>query len=179
MPEMRCVVTGAAGVIGSHLCERLLADGHEVVGVDAFVPYYPRPVKEGNLAGLQGKPKFRFAALDLRADPLEEAVGGAEVIFHLAAMPGLDRSWVDLEGYTGCNILATQRLLEAARKAGPPKRFIHVSTSSVYGRYACGDETMATRPISPYGVTKLAAEHLCRSYADAFGLPVVVLRYFS
>jgi nucleoside-diphosphate-sugar epimerase len=148
--------------------------------VDAFVPYYPRPVKERNLAGPLGQPNFRLAALDLRGDPPDEAVAGAEAVFHLAAMPGLDRSWVDFEGYAGCNLLATQRLLEAVGRARPPlRRFVHVSTSSVYGRFACGDESMPTRPISPYGVTKLAAENLCRAYADASGLPLVVLRYFS
>ena len=92
---------GAAGFIGSHLCERLLGEGHQVVGVDAFVPYYPRPVKERNLAGPLGQPNFRLAALDLRGDPLDEAVAGAEAVFHLAGMPGLDRSWVDFEGYSG------------------------------------------------------------------------------
>src|SRR5204862_6001941 len=89
-------------------------------------------------------------------------------------------SWSDFEGYWTCNVLATQRLLEALRAApGGPRRLVYASTSSVYGRYASGDEMLATRPVSPYGVTKLAAEHLCRSYADAYGLPVVTLRYFS
>ncbi|MFO0842142.1 MAG: GDP-mannose 4,6-dehydratase [Gemmataceae bacterium] len=177
---MRCVVTGAAGFIGSHLCERLLAEGHDVVGVDAFIPYYPRAVKEGNLTVARADRRFRLAQLDLRADPLGEAVAGAEVIFHLAAMPGLDRSWVDFEGYSGCNLLATQRLLEAVHQAKPPlRRFVHGSTSSVYGLNACGDEAMPTHPVSPYGVTKLAAEQLGRAYADTFGLPLVILRYFS
>src|SRR5262245_55230871 len=176
---MNCVVTGAAGFIGSHLCEQLLAEGHEVVGVDCFVPYYPRPIKEGNLVGLKSQPRFRFAPLDLRTDALDDAVRGAEVVFHLAAMAGLNQSWVDLDSYASCNLIATQRLLEAVRKLPSLPRLVHVSTSSVYGRYACGDETMPTRPISPYGVTKFAAENLCKAYADAFSLPVVVLRYFS
>lgn len=176
---MKCVVTGAAGFIGSHLCEQLLAEGHEVVGLDCFVPYYPRPIKEGNLAAARRQARFRFAALDLRSDALDGAVAGAEVVFHLAAMAGLNQSWVDLELYSSCNLLATQRLLEAARKLPSLSRLVHVSTSSVYGRYACGDESMPTRPISPYGVTKLAAENLCKAYADAFSVPVVVLRYFS
>jgi nucleoside-diphosphate-sugar epimerase len=177
---MKCVVTGAAGFVGSHLCERLLADEHDVLGLDAFVPYYPRPVKEANLAEFRRQPRFQFAELDLRSDALNEVVAKADVIFHLAAMAGLNRSWVDLEGYSSCNLQATQRLLEAVRQARPAlRRFIHVSTSSVYGRFACGDESMPTRPISPYGVTKLAAENLCRAYADAFALPVVILRYFS
>jgi nucleoside-diphosphate-sugar epimerase len=177
---MKCVVTGAAGFIGSHLCERLVADGHEVTGIDSFVPYYPRAVKEGNLAALRRQPRFRLAELDLRTDALEEALAGAEVVYHLAAMAGLDQSWTNFDLYAACNVQATQRLLEAARLARPPlKRFVHGSTSSVYGRYACGDETMPTRPISPYGVTKLAAENLAFAYLDAFAVPVVVVRFFS
>ena len=176
---MQCVVTGAAGFIGSHLCERLLALGHEVVGLDAFVPYYPRAVKERNLAGLRGRPGFRFDALDLRSDPLESVLADAEAVFHLAAMPGLVKSWTDFDAYNSCNVTATQRLLDALRIAPRLRRLIHVSTSSVYGRFAAGDENLPTKPVSPYGVTKLAAEHLCFAYADAFGLPVVVLRFFS
>ncbi|HBI44286.1 MAG TPA: nucleotide sugar epimerase [Planctomycetales bacterium] len=176
---MQCVVTGAAGFIGSHLCERLLALGHEVVGLDAFVPYYPRPVKERNLAGLHGRPGFRFHEIDLRSAPLVGVVAGAEAVFHLAAMPGLVKSWTDFDGYNACNVLATQRLLEALRAAPRLRRLVYVSTSSVYGRFAAGDENLPTKPVSPYGVTKLAAEHLCHAYADAYRLPVVVLRYFS
>jgi nucleoside-diphosphate-sugar epimerase len=176
---MHCVVTGAAGFIGSHLCERLLGLGHQVVGLDAFIPYYPRSVKERNLAGLLGQPRFRFLELDLCSTPLNDLVADAEAVFHLAAMPGLPRSWTDFDLYVSSNLAATQRLLEALRAAPRLKRLIHVSTSSVYGRFASGDETLPTRPISPYGVTKLAAEHLCLAYADAFGLPIVVLRYFS
>ena len=176
---MQCVVTGAAGFIGSHLCERLLALGHEVVGLDSFVPYYPRAVKERNLAGLRGRSGFRFDALDLRSDPLETVLADAEAVFHLAAMPGLVKSWTDFDVYNSCNVVATQRLLEALRAAPRLRRLIYASTSSVYGRFAAGDENLPTKPVSPYGVTKLAAEHLCFAYADAFGLPVVVLRFFS
>jgi nucleoside-diphosphate-sugar epimerase len=176
---MRCVVTGAAGFIGSHLCEKLVSLGHEVVGLDAFIPYYPREVKERNLAGLAGREGFRFHDLDLRSAPLGAAVADAEVVFHLAAMPGLTRSWTDFDGYASCNVTATQRLLEALRSAPRLRRLIYASTSSVYGRFASGDEALPTRPVSPYGVTKLAAEHLCRAYAGAFGMPLVVLRYFS
>ena len=162
---------GAAGFIGSHLCERLLALGHEVVGLDAFVPYYPRAVKERNLAGLRGRPGFRFDVIDLRSDPLEAVVADAEAVFHLAAMPGLVKSWTDFDAYNSCNVTATQRLLDALRIAPRLRRLIHVSTSSVYGRFAAGDENLPTKPVSPYGVTKLAAEHLCFAYADAFGCP--------
>ncbi|MBY0233066.1 MAG: GDP-mannose 4,6-dehydratase [Gemmataceae bacterium] len=177
---MKCVVTGAAGFIGSHLCEALLAAGHVVAGIDCFVPYYPRAVKDSNLAAALAHPRFRFHAADLRTDPLAEALDGAEAVFHLAAMPGLVLSWTDFDLYHTCNVVATQRLLEAVRAAKAPlRRFVLGSTSSVYGKFASGDETLPTCPVSPYGVTKLAAEHLCRAYASAYGLPLVVLRYFS
>jgi nucleoside-diphosphate-sugar epimerase len=177
---MKCLVTGAAGFIGSHLCEELLRKGHEVRGVDAFIPYYPRAIKERNLRHLHGQARFLFHELDLCQLPLDKLVADIEVVFHLAAMAGLVRSWTDFDLYTTCNVQATQRLLESIRQAAPGlRRFIYASTSSVYGRYSSGDESLPARPISPYGVTKLAAENLCRAYADAFDLPLVVLRYFS
>ena len=175
---MKCIVTGAAGFIGSHLCERLLDDGHSVAGIDAFIPYYPRAVKEANLAALRGRKHFTFHALDLRHDPLDTALAGAEAVFHLAAMAGLVKSWTDFDLYASCNLTATQRLLDAIRRQPTKPRLIYASTSSVYGRHSSGDETLPTRPISPYGVTKLAAESLCQAYQE-FGVPVVVLRYFS
>lgn len=174
----RCVVTGAGGFVGSHLCEALLARGHRVIGVDAFVPYYPRAIKEHNLAGARAQPGFTFHELDLRADDLRPVLDGAEVVFHLAAMAGLLRSWTEFDGYLTCNVQATQRLLEATR-SWPVQHFIAISTSSVYGSFATGDETAPVAPVSPYGITKLAAEHLCRAYAESFGLPVTILRLFS
>ncbi len=176
---MKCLVTGAAGFVGSHLCEELLRRGHEVAGLDCFVPYYAPAIKERNLAGLLANARFRFHRLDLRSDSLAEAVKDVEVIFHLAAMAGLLKSWTDFEGYWTCNALATRQLLDAAVKVSGLKRFIYVSTSSVYGRFASGDETLPTRPVSPYGVTKLAGEHLCQAYLDTRDLPLVILRYFS
>ena len=177
---MKCVVTGAAGFIGSHLCEELLRCGHRVTGLDAFIPYYPRVVKDRNLLDLLPHPNLRFYRVDLRTDPMDELLADAEVIFHLAAMPGLTQSWTDLEGYWTCNVLATQKLLEAAHRAATRlQRLVYASTSSVYGRLASGDETMPTQPISPYGITKLAAEHMGRAYAEAHQLPIVTLRYFS
>lgn len=176
---MRCLVTGAAGFIGSHLCERLLKDGNEVVGLDAFIPFYPRPAKEANLAGLRTQSRFQFHELDLRRDDLRPAVAGVDAVFHLAAMAGLPKSWTQFDLYESCNLTATHRLIEAAHAAGSLKRFLYVSTSSVYGRYGSGDETLPTRPISPYGVTKLAGENLCRAFAEERGLPLVTLRYFS
>jgi nucleoside-diphosphate-sugar epimerase len=177
---MRCLVTGAAGFIGSHLCEKLLRDGHEVTGLDAFIPYYPQKFKERNQQEALRQPGYRFQRLELRNDPLDAAVGGVDVIFHLAAMPGLAASWSDFDNYMTCNVQATQRLLEATRRsASGLKRFIYGSTSSVYGRFSSGDESLPLKPISPYGITKLAGENLSRTYGEAYGIPVVVLRYFS
>jgi nucleoside-diphosphate-sugar epimerase len=177
---MKCVVTGAAGFIGSSLCEKLLADGHDVTGVDAFIPYYSPTLKRKNLSEAQRHPSFRFLSLDLRRDALEPALKDAEVIFHLAATPGLTQSWTDFDGYWTCNVQATQRLMEALRRSPSGlHRLIYASTSSVYGAFASGDETLPTRPVSPYGVTKLAGENLCRAYGESHDLPVVVLRYFS
>lgn len=176
---MRYLVTGAAGFIGSHLCERLLTLEHEVVGLDAFVPYYPKPVKERNLAEVQKHPRFRFLPLDLRTDDARPAVDGVDVVYHLAAMPGLVASWTDFDLYLGCNVTATQRLLEAVKGSPSLKRFVYGSTSSVYGKFASGDESLPTKPVSPYGVTKLAGEQLAKAHLETFGTPVSVLRFFS
>jgi nucleoside-diphosphate-sugar epimerase len=177
---MKCIVTGAAGFIGSHLCEALLLGGHEVTGLDAFAPHYPEIVKQRNLLTLLSLPNCRFYRTDLVRDRLDDLVAQADVVFHLAALPGLVRGWIDLEVYWTCNVVATQKLLEAVcRRAGRLRRFVFASTSSVYGKYASGDEAAPTRPVSPYGVTKLAAENLCRAYAEAHGLPLIILRYFS
>ena len=175
---MRCLVTGAAGFIGSQLAERLVADGHDVVGVDCFIPYYPREIKERNLESLRASTRFRFDELDLREASLEASLDGVDVVFHEAAMAGLAKSWTEFELYMTCNILATQRLLDACREK-PLRAFVHISTSSVYGRDALGDELTLPEPISPYGATKLAAERLALAYKEVFSVPAVVLRYFS
>jgi UDP-glucose 4-epimerase len=175
------VVTGAAGFIGSHLTESLLADGHQVTGVDAFTDYYARSVKERNLEKSRGHRSFRLVEgrlqdLDLR--PVLEDVGQ---VFHLAAQAGVRASWGrEFAHYTEHNVLATQRLLEAARAAGGP-RVVYASSSSVYGEAPALPlrEDARCEPVSPYGVSKLAAEHLGVLYHRNFGLPVVSLRYFT
>lgn len=178
---MRALVTGAAGFIGSHLCESLLADGHEVVGVDAFIPYYPRSFKDANLARARDHAGFRLVEGRLQELDLAPLLDGVAQAYHLAAQAGVRASWGrDFEVYTENNVLATQRLLEAAVAAGTP-RVVYASSSSVYGdaRELPLRETGACQPVSPYGVTKLAAEHLCVLYERNFGLPTVSLRYFT
>lgn len=155
-----------------------MARGCSVIGVDAFIPYYPRERKEANLETLRGRSRFSFHELDLRSADLTSLMDGCDVVFHLAAMPGLMKSWSDFALYNTCNCDATLRLLEAARAVKLP-HFIHVSTSSVYGREATQGEDAPLRPFSPYGITKLAAEHLCRAFEANFNLPVTILRYFS
>jgi nucleoside-diphosphate-sugar epimerase len=177
----RCLVTGVAGFIGSHLAEHLLASGHSVIGVDAFTDYYARELKVRNLQHLIGQPAFTFRDENLLTADLGQALDGIELVFHLAAQPGVRKSWGGtFETYLNQNVLATQRLLEVARGTAI-KRFVFASSSSVYGRAAelPARETTLPQPVSPYGVTKLAAEHLCGVYAQTFGLPAVSLRYFT
>lgn len=180
--EFTSLVTGAAGFIGSHLCERLLQEGHRVIGVDAFTGYYPRPVKEANLARLQSHPAFRFVELDLARGDLVPVVGEADFIFHQAGQPGVRASWgQDFDLYVDHNIRATQRLLEVARGSSRLQRLVFASSSSVYGqaRDLPLREDSLPRPYSPYGVTKLAAEHLCALYHANHGVPMAALRYFT
>ncbi|RPI07008.1 MAG: NAD-dependent epimerase/dehydratase family protein [Zetaproteobacteria bacterium] len=176
------LVTGAAGFVGSHLCERLLREGHRVVGVDAFADYYPRAVKESNLATLRDAAGFRFVEGDLTRIDLAPLVGEATYIFHEAGQPGVRPSWgTDFDVYLDCNVRATQRLLEAVRTGGRVERLVYASSSSVYGetRDLPLREDSPARPYSPYGVTKLAAEHLCSLYHANYGIPTVSLRYFT
>ena len=178
---MKTVVTGAAGFIGSHLVESLLADGHEVVGLDAFVDYYPRPAKEANLAAAHGNKSFRLVEGLLQQMDLAPVLEGAGQVFHLGAQAGVRASWgQDFAAYTDHNVLGTQRLLEAALAArtGP---IVYASSSSVYGDSPDLPlrESAACHPVSPYGVTKLAAEHLCCLYAKNHGLHTVSLRFFT
>jgi UDP-glucose 4-epimerase len=179
---MRCVVTGVAGFVGSHLAERLLADGHEVCGIDAFIDYYPRAIKERNLEGPRSWGNFTFVEGNLLDLPLATLLEGANVIFHQAAQAGVRASWGhEFALYVDCNVLATQRLLEAAMKVETLQRFVYASSSSVYGdtNILPVREDVTPHPLSPYGVTKLAAEHLCSLYYQNFGVPTVSLRYFT
>jgi UDP-glucose 4-epimerase len=178
---VKAVVTGAAGFIGSHLVESLLADGREVVGVDAFVDYYPREVKERNLDQARAHRAFRLVEGSVQDADLGPVLDGASEVFHLAAQAGVRASWGrDFAVYTDNNVLATQRLLEASAAAGV-SRIVYASSSSVYGNAAALplQEDAACHPVSPYGVTKLAAEHLASLYHSNLGVPVVSLRYFT
>ncbi len=173
---MNILVTGAAGFIGSHLCERLLALGHSVRGIDNFSPYYDLALKEENARGIQAA-GASLQRLDLAADPLAEAVAGIHVVFHAAAQPGLSASSFD--SYVRNNIHATHRLLEAVLQSPSLAAFINIATSSVYGSFATEPETAEVRPTSYYGVTKLAAEQLVLASARDRGLPACSLRLYS
>lgn len=176
---MRVVVTGSAGFIGGHLVRRLATEGVEVVGIDTFLAEsYAPSVKRSVHQSLADLPGYHFIEADLRRPLPAELDGDYDAVLHLAAMPGLVKSWSDLDVYSSCNVEATGRLLDWCVSRGVP-HFLQVSTSSVYGAEALGDEETPTRPVSPYGVTKLAAEHLVSAYQRAFGLPFTILRYFS
>jgi UDP-glucose 4-epimerase len=175
------VVTGCAGFIGSHLSEALVAAGHRVVGIDCFIDYYPRAAKEANLAALRESPSFTFVEADLLDYDLDRLLRGVDYVFHQAAQAGVRASWGEnFSIYTQNNILATQRLLEAARGASL-RRLVYASSSSIYGdaRELPVGESALPRPVSPYGVSKLAAEHLCHLYWVNYRVPTVSLRYFT
>jgi UDP-glucuronate 4-epimerase len=178
---VKALVTGCAGFIGSHLTESLLADGHEVLGVDMLLDNYPWRIKLENLAQARDFEAFEFVPLDLSKAELEPLVDECDVVFHLAAEPGVRSSWgTRFASYERNNVLATQRVLEAVRPRSE-RRVVYASSSSVYGdaeQLPAGEEALA-RPFSPYGVTKLAGEHLCTLYHGNFGLATVSLRYFS
>src|SRR5918999_4134210 len=178
---MKCLITGVAGFVGSHLAEALLLLGHEVTGVDKFLDNYPPRYKESNLAALRGDAQFALVQDDISRLDLHALLRGVDYLFHLAGQPGVRASWgKEFSRYTENNVTATQMLLEAA-KGTPLKKFVYASTSSVYGDTLDLPmrEDGATRPVSPYGVSKLAAEHLCYLYSKAFAVPTVALRFFT
>lgn len=177
---MKALLTGAAGFIGSHLTERLLGEGNVVVGVDALTDYYDPQRKRANLAAIEAD-GFEFVEGDLNQLDLDPLLQGVDVVFHLAGQPGVRSSWgTTFSTYLDQNVLATQRLLEACRRASIEK-FVYASSSSIYGdaeRFPTQEGDLPA-PISPYGVTKLAGEHLSRLYFRVHGLPTVALRYFT
>ena len=189
---MRALITGCAGFIGSTLTDHLLAQGWEVVGIDSFEDYYARELKQRNLVGARCNPAFSLVEADLvdlassdcaigATASLRGMVESVDHVYHLAAQPGVRGSWGrDFEKYARNNVLATQMLLECAKDVGIGS-FVFASSSSVYGDTTVLPmrEDAECRPFSPYGVTKLASEHLVRLYARNFGLPTVSLRFFT
>jgi UDP-glucose 4-epimerase len=174
------LVTGAAGFIGSTLTDRLLRDGVRVTGVDAFTDYYDTALKRRNVEGALQHRDFALLELDLGSADLAR-LPEVDVVFHNAAQPGVRASWGrEFSAYTHHNVLSTQRLLERYKQS-KLERFVYASSSSVYGDAESypTSETMLPRPFSPYGVTKLAGEHLVLLYGRNFGLPVAALRYFT
>lgn len=178
---MDALVTGAAGFIGSHLTLRLREAGHRVIAVDCFSDYYDVALKRAN-ADAVVRAGATLIETDLRDAHLEPILEGVDVVFHLAGQPGVRSSWgSEFATYTRNNIEVTQRLLEACRGRTSLRRFVYASSSSVYGNAESypTPEHIRLQPVSPYGVTKLAAEHLCSLYTLNFDVPTVSLRYFT
>ncbi|MEW9669827.1 NAD-dependent epimerase/dehydratase family protein [Ammoniphilus sp. 3BR4] len=176
----KAVVTGCAGFIGSSLSKRLLDEEFEVVGIDCFTDNYDRKIKEKNLEKFLNHENFTFLMDHITHLDWGSLLQGTDYIFHQAAMPGVRTSWgKSFDTYVLNNIMATQVLLEAVKR-NPVKKFIYASSSSIYGStHGSTPETLIPRPLSPYGVTKLAGEQLCHLYADNYGIPTVSLRYFT
>jgi len=178
---VRALVTGAAGFIGSTLADALTTRGVDVIGLDCFTDYYGRDIKERNLASVRTRPNFRFVEDALQTVALDPLLDGVTHVFHLAAQAGVRKSWGrDFLTYTTNNVDATQRLLEAV-KDRRLDQFVYASSSSVYGDGVAIPmrEDAMVQPISPYGVTKLAAEHLCLLYTANYGVPTASLRFFT
>jgi UDP-glucose 4-epimerase len=180
-PQRTALVSGAAGFIGSHLTEQLLAGGTSVVGIDRLSDYYDPERKRDNLREASADPRFTFLEGDLAELAKPSLLDGVDVVYHLAGQPGVRPSWgQSFQTYIDDNVAASQALLEAAKEVSL-ERFVYASSSSIYGNAERFPtlESDTPHPISPYGVTKLAAEHLCNLYWHAFGVPTVSLRYFS
>jgi nucleoside-diphosphate-sugar epimerase len=182
-PEKKiCLVTGVAGFVGSHLAGCLLDAGCRVIGIDCFTDYYDRNLKDFNLKGLEANSLFKLIKGDITdIDKMGLEAEGVQLVFHQAAQAGVRASWgEDFFHYTHHNVLGTQRMLEWAKRV-KPERFVYASSSSVYGdtgKLPMHEDDLP-KPLSPYGVTKLAAEHLCGLYHQNFGVPTVSLRYFT
>lgn len=176
---MRVLVTGVAGFIGSSVARKLVADGHSVLGIDCFLEnLYPKEQKQLQWNSLSGINNIELIELDLRGSVPDSIFEGIDSVINEAGMPGLMNSWDDFETYVSCNLNVTEKIASSVMKHKIP-RFVQISTSSVYGENATGDESSPTLPVSPYGVTKLAAEELLRAYARTHGLQSTILRYFS
>ena len=178
---MKALVTGTAGFIGSHLTAALLDRGTAVVGIDCFTDYYARALKEANLAVNAGRPEFEFVESSIQMADLGALLDGVTHVFHLAAQAGVRKSWGrDFRTYTEHNVDASQRLLEAC-VGRPIQKFVYASSSSLYGdaKTIPVAEDALPRPLSPYGVTKLAAEHLCQLYWANHRVATTSVRYFT
>lgn len=176
----KAIVTGCAGFIGSSLSERLLQEGYQVIGVDCFTDHYDPRIKQKHARKLAAQPHFALIAQNMLKLDWKALLADVDYVFHQAAIPGVRTSWGEsFQDYVQTNILATQHLLEAA-KDSQVQKFVYASSSSIYGKTeGSTPESTLPRPLSPYGVTKLAAEQLCHLYADHYGIPTIALRYFT
>ena len=176
---IKVTVTGACGFIGSHLTKQLIERGFHVVGVDCLDDnLYSRSVKESRLKALKQLNNFDFANINIATDELDSSISDSKFVFNLAAIPGQVLSWKLFDKYVESNILGTKKVIDSCIRNKVTK-IIHASTSSVYGKFAVGDELQDTKPISPYGVTKLAAENLLFALTSSNNLDFTILRYFS
>ena len=176
---IKVTVTGACGFIGSHLTKQLIERGFHVVGVDCLDDnLYSRSVKESRLKALKQLSNFDFANINIATDDLDSSISDSKFVFNLAAIPGQVLSWKLFDKYVESNILGTKKVIDSCIRNKVTK-IIHASTSSVYGKFAVGDELQDTKPISPYGITKLAAENLLFALTSSNNLDFTILRYFS